>query len=211
MVAGHRVTYDGLVLETRERNGHDDSDFYAIVYDPEKKDLVEVEYASTRYPSYGSSARADADERVKNLARGVLYRDAFDALRLEDAARVAALRAEVRVGDEVRVARGRKVPKGTEGRVFWAGEVDATFAPVYRNGYNRPKSKLRLGLELKGGERVFVDAKNVDLVADGSPRKAEPMSRRELRERAWRFAANPGVWRKVSHTRALARSGWLLA
>jgi len=51
-------------------------------------------------------------------------------------------------GKTVKVVRGRKVPKGTVGKVFWFGET--------RYGW-------RVGLEVNG-ERVFTDARNVEVV-----------------------------------------------
>lgn len=56
--------------------------------------------------------------------------------------------------DYVRVVRGRKVPKGTEGRVFWVGEVP-TWETRYYDWRNR-RYEGRLGIELNDGERVFV-------------------------------------------------------
>lgn len=43
-----KVTYEGCVFETRERNFYDDSDFYAVVWDEASQDVIEVEYATTR-------------------------------------------------------------------------------------------------------------------------------------------------------------------
>ena len=50
-------THKGLCLSDREYNGRDDSDFYMLVWNPEKKETQSIEFASTRgwsYPSYGS-------------------------------------------------------------------------------------------------------------------------------------------------------------
>lgn len=207
--AGTRVEWDGLVLATRERNGYHDSDFYAIVYDPEGRGaLKEIEYATTRFPSEGRGAREDASERVVALARGVLYRQILAEFRAADASRVARATAEIRKGDDVEVFKGRKVKPGTTGRVIWVGEVDATFSPVYRNGYNRPRSKTRLGIETARGERVFVDAAHCRLVADGHPREVKAASLRELARAAWRATLQSGSWRSPGVNAALARAGW---
>lgn len=52
-------------------------------------------------------------------------------------------------GKQVRVFKGRKVPIGTEGRVFWYGENQW--------GYS-------CGLELQDGTRVFTAAGNVQVI-----------------------------------------------
>ena len=60
-----RTTHEGLVLETRERNYHDDSDFYAIVWDPETESSRNIEYATTRGWCYPNSAVVDASEEIR--------------------------------------------------------------------------------------------------------------------------------------------------
>lgn len=55
------TTHHGLCLSDYERNGYHDSDWYMIVWNPEKGCTEEIEFASTRgwtYPCYGSSADA---------------------------------------------------------------------------------------------------------------------------------------------------------
>lgn len=59
-----QITHTGCVLETRERSGRDDSDFYARVWSEEKQRVVEVEYATTRGWTYPNSATVDATEDV---------------------------------------------------------------------------------------------------------------------------------------------------
>jgi len=58
---------------------------------------------------------------------------------------------EPRKGRKCRVVRGRKVAVGTEGVSFWFGE----------SRYGK-----RVGLQLANGERIFVDAKNVEAVGE---------------------------------------------
>ena len=80
------VSYRGCVLETRERNYYDDSDFYAVVWDEEKGCVREVDYATTRAWTYRNFARVDATDDVrakaKAWARAELERlDAIEAER----------------------------------------------------------------------------------------------------------------------------------
>lgn len=66
------VTYDGMVLDTFERNMYDDSDFYAIVWDEAEGKLKSVEYATTRGWTYHNRAVVDADEALREVVRAYL-------------------------------------------------------------------------------------------------------------------------------------------
>lgn len=114
----YTVTWEGRVLRLGEHNWHDDSDFYALVWDDEKAAPREVTYASTRGWTYNNSASVDATPEVR-----AAYDAWCEALRAEADARIAAERAaEPSKGKAVRVVRGRKVPVGTEGDVIWYGD-----------------------------------------------------------------------------------------
>jgi hypothetical protein len=65
-----RELYSGRVLEDREENWHDDSDWYAIVLADDGA-LQRVDYATTRYGGSGSY-RVDATDEVKIAARAWL-------------------------------------------------------------------------------------------------------------------------------------------
>lgn len=67
----------------------------------------------------------------------------------EDAARIA--NGEIVKGAPVTVVRGRKVPKGTSGVVFWVGEDDW--------------GKAKVGFRTESGDRVFTAASNVEVVS----------------------------------------------
>lgn len=111
-----RVLFDRAVLEDRERNMYDDSDFYAIVWDRTKGRIVTHEYASTRYAG-GGTCRVDADAATWREV-GDHCRAALPAIIYADV-QTAACRPEV--GRRVRVAKGRKVPIGTVGILGWIG------------------------------------------------------------------------------------------
>lgn len=108
------VRYEGCVLATRERNMHDDSDFYAVVWDNDEGCLREVEYDTTRFAG-GGSASVDATDEVKAKADDWLEEFYFDRLKKEDREKAEL----VDEGKTVRVVKGRKVKHGTEGIVFW--------------------------------------------------------------------------------------------
>jgi hypothetical protein len=139
-------TYVGLCLEEYERNGYGDSDFYMIIWNDTFNAPEHYCFASTRgwtYPSYGS--RPDATPRVLQA-----YKDWKD--REAEAARWAAEFEEAktpRCGKEVKVVRGRKVPVGTTGRIFWTGSM------LYG---------VAIGVQTKTGEKFFTSIKNIEVV-----------------------------------------------
>ena len=59
-----RKTHAGRVLETYERNGYDDSDFYAVVFDEDNCGFSHVEYATTRGWTYANGATVDYEKKI---------------------------------------------------------------------------------------------------------------------------------------------------
>jgi hypothetical protein len=152
-------THVGLCIEDRERNGRDDSDFYMIVWNPEKGAPEQYEYASTRgwsYPSYGSNV--DATPEV--LEAYTAYLKARDArLREEQAAWLAT---QPTIDRRVRVVRGRKLPKGTEGEVRWE-----SVRPSRNPFETRAQMNRRIGIKPDGHTAkgyVFVGADQVEVI-----------------------------------------------
>ena len=102
------TTFVGCVISTRERNGYDDSDFYATVWNEEKQAPESIEYATTRGWTYPNSAIVDATPEV--LAK-------YRAYRIESGTKQAVqddieLSAKPSAGKVCRVFKGRKYPKG---------------------------------------------------------------------------------------------------
>lgn len=170
---GYRVEkYRGRVISIRERNMHDDSDFFATIANDDGS-TFEVEYASTRGWTYFNSAQIDASEelRAKVEARqAVARREAAERAERERAELDAITPA---VGALVRVKSQRsKIPAGTVGRVVWFGE--STYRePSYRSRYANPYAAMidpnrkhpgrdlsayRVGIELDNGARAFASA-----------------------------------------------------
>lgn len=67
-----RESHVGVVISLRERNGYDDSDFLATVWNETEQKVEELEYASTRGWSYPNHAAIDATPEV--LEKVVQYR-----------------------------------------------------------------------------------------------------------------------------------------
>lgn len=133
-----RELYSGRVLEDREENWHDDSDWYAIVLADDGA-LQRVDYATTRYGGSGS-CRVDATDEVKIAARAWLKTWAREQIQ-----RIVDLDSKiVKDGRIVKVVRGRKVPLGTTGRIFYWRED--TYSPRYRNGYKTGPDSIKIGI-----------------------------------------------------------------
>lgn len=145
--------YAGCVLRLWERNGYHDSDFYADVVDIEKGTIISVEYDTTRCGGYGS---AEVDITPENY-RAYLHarRDTDIACAIADAVKQAKA---ITKGKEVCVIKGRKVPHGICGQVFWTKEVD--YDPYHRN-WACPE--IRIGIRDSEGNVYWTYAKNVEV------------------------------------------------
>lgn len=130
------VMYTGRVVAEREMNGYHDSDFYARV-ETQPGVFTEVMWGTTRFYAYGNGCYVDATPEVKERW------EAVQRERAEKAAHAARVRHHERLiadaklpskGDLIEVVRGRKVPRGTVGVVFWVGTCQFSGKP--RIGFN---------------------------------------------------------------------------
>jgi hypothetical protein len=113
---GEKVLFQDGVIAMREYNGYHDSDFYVIAWDDENQKITKYEYATTRFAGGGT---ASLDVTAENKAKADAW--AYKKLRRDVfAGYLAALRKPVK-GDTVTVVKGRKVPVGTTGVLFWVG------------------------------------------------------------------------------------------
>jgi hypothetical protein len=164
------ISYVGCVLELREENGYNDSDFYARVWDHAEGKSKEIMYATTRGWTYANHAVKDATDEVK-----ALYKAEQERLAAERKARHDAELAKMpSKGKTVKVIAGRKLPKGTQGVVFWIGldSFKEARAARYRTGwecllgFTYDAEKYRVGIQLANGEKVFVAANQVEIVKE---------------------------------------------
>ena len=142
------VTHKGVVVELREENGYNDSDFYAVVWDAAEGRAREVLYATTRAATGDNGATVDAPPAI---------REAYEAwTRRQAVLRAQALTEReartVRKGKIVRVVGGLKVPVGIVGTCHWIGE-----------GY---RGRTRVGLTTSDGTAYWTDVKNVEVVVE---------------------------------------------
>lgn len=151
----YRIEYEGAVLQTFERNGYDDSDFYAIVYDEATDSIKHVCYATTRGWTYANYATVDATPEVLAKAQRAAYEADVRVAQMQDewnSTTIAKGKQVAVVGtgkneDRPRRWKGEIIEAGTEGTVFWIG-VDSFRSSRWHTSY-------RLGVELADGRKVF--------------------------------------------------------
>lgn len=153
-----KPTYDGVVLGTTGRDERIMSDVwawitYAKVWDGTK--VIDVPIKNSEFGDYGT-ATIDATDAVKSAVAAWEAAEAAkraEAARLDAIARVMAEAGRVGRGKTVIVVKGRKLPKGFTGRVFWLGDTK----------YGR-----RVGIETADGKREFTAIGNVEVVDPAS-------------------------------------------
>ena len=151
-------THHGLCLSEREYNGRDDSDFYMTVWNPETKQPESIQFATTRgwsYPCLGS--RVDATPEV--VAEWRQYQE-NQRVQAEKTYKERLAKMPT-VHKTVKVVAGRKIPVGTEGRVFWSNvkfKTDKVLGILFL-GYQG-----RVGIETAQGLRVFVDVEKIEVI-----------------------------------------------
>ena len=145
------IRYEGCVLDTYERNGYNDSDWYAVCGDREQQEIVTVEYDTTRC---GAGGRAEIDA-TEDVLREVYRHHKRNAASYFDSVYNEKLAKTVKVGDTIKVVRGRKVPKGTVGKVFWIGSS--------YNYYSRDTEE-RVGIEKEDGSKAFLPLEYVNVI-----------------------------------------------
>jgi hypothetical protein len=146
------TTHVGVVLSTGEHNYHDDSDFYALIWDEDTQSVREVEYASTRGWTYPNGAWVDATDEVKAKADAYYEGIALRNWKLDNE-KQAKFPTK---GKVVKVVKGRKTPVGTTGDVIWSGEGR-------RYGYYG-KTPYRVGIKAADGVVHWTDADNVEVL-----------------------------------------------
>lgn len=161
--------HDGRVLSLESRSDRIMSDvwdtgYYAIVWNDAANTPVDVYLGGQEF---GPIKQAEVDATPEAIAAYEAWLAAREAERAaaEDArleANAESRLREVVRGCPVMVTRGRKIPKGTTGRVFWIGQK---------------QYGVRVGFEADDGVTHWTDINNVDRII---PPKPEGMSWREF-------------------------------
>lgn len=115
LVMVHR--YQGKVIREYERNGYDDSDFYAVVWDEEKQEPRHVMWGTTRAWTYACGCTIDATPDVleKYNAWCKLRDAAWREYHKQEAKYIPAK------GKTIRSTTRRGKAKGKQGLVTWVG------------------------------------------------------------------------------------------
>jgi hypothetical protein len=152
-----QVSFEGAVLDTWERNGYDDSDFYALVWDAEAGTLRTIEYATTRGWTHHNGAHVDATEEVLAAARGSMIPRVVEMLR----GRYTDEATAPSVGRTVRSTTRSGKNKGVEGVVRWYGED--SYARDY--GLGKP---MKVGVVVEGEKKLrYFAASNAEVLDPG--------------------------------------------
>ena len=177
-----KVLYEGQVLCNKgHHNYYDDSDFYALVFDGER--VKEVIYATTRHGG-GGTAEVDAEDHVIEEAYSWLYNWLYHiALK-----KVKEEAKKPRLGEKAVVVKGRKVPIGKKGILFWVGEQ------IYGN-----KKVEAAGIKDDEGNVSWTYTHNLEAVNQPAKKEIEKEARRrtKLAIEKWGFdivtSKDPGV------------------
>lgn len=169
------VTFGGgLTLEYKSTYlGDGDSVGSVAVWDPIKKEPVWFGLGyEAMAPNRNENIAFDATPEVK--AEYEAYKKAQeDERKRKEAEHEAQVKAEAAAfmatqptkGKTVRVVRGRKIPIGTVGKVFWYGTVAANYSG---SRWSRGTTQTRVGLEvvdeITGTMKLFTATDNVEIV-----------------------------------------------
>jgi len=137
------ISYEGAVLSTREINGYNDSDFYAMVWDEKEQEVKRIDYATTRGWTYDNNARVDATPEVIEKAQRRMverFKEDFKRKFKRDS-------KKLQIGKEVTTPDG-------EGKVFWIGKA---------RRYRYDVATERVGV-IKEGKKYFYDAYQVTVI-----------------------------------------------
>lgn len=166
-------THKGLVISLHEINGHDDSDFYAVVWNDAEGKCEQVTYGTTRAWTYPNYAVVDATPDVRAKV------EALHAKQVAAAAADAALRRYKTPdkGKQVRVIKARSrgkdpVMTGVSGEVFYFGAdrfardtsryLNDTQA-YYHRMWKDPREGMVVGFKTSEGRKVFINAMSVEV------------------------------------------------
>lgn len=174
-----KTEYDGAVLCDREHNYYDDSDGYSHVWDAEKQTIAYKGTWTTRAGTNHAGTKVDAFDGP--YAMDILtflrkwYLGVMQAKRSSDydKDKEDALFPAVK-GKRVRVVKGRKVPKGTEGVVIWAQEQSYSY---YDKGW-------RIGIKDDNGDVHWTAASNAEVIDPDIPHPDDYETDAEIIERA---------------------------
>lgn len=147
----HREEYIGLVLSLHQRSNIFDSyytDHYAVVWNPVLNIAETVQYWCDRNDNM-PTVTIDATDEVKAAFEKYKKETHLKIIAQQEIERATKEAITPSKGKMLVVVRGRKLPHGTSGVCFWAGDT--------RFGRS-------VGLKLANGKKVFTAEHNVKVV-----------------------------------------------
>lgn len=144
-----------------ERNGYNDSDFFAIWFDDVTGELGQSEIGSTRYAGglgYEGISTARTSPEVLEQARKALAAIILSQITRAETSDVLEPEA-VAFGTNLRILKDSSPRSKSTYKAGEVGEVfySKAFGTFYRKGYNKPDRKnTRVGLRRLDGSTVFV-------------------------------------------------------
>lgn len=120
-----KTEWEGYVLNTRELNFIEESDFYALVYDETEDKIKKIQYDSTRYAG-NARATIDAPQYVHEKAKSAWISSQIEGYR----ERTLEYLKKPKIGARIKVVRGRTNKRGRTGIVTWI----KTYPNKYRKG-----------------------------------------------------------------------------
>lgn len=147
-----REVAQGYVIATWERNGYDDSDFVARVWNPETMTVDDIVYASTSWWSYAAYAEVDATAYVLQCYEhwSQARTEATRKLQEEQYAKAITVGKTVRIS--LRAGKNREY-HGQTALVTWVGQ------DKYKPG------AYRAGLKIEGREEpLYLSFNNLEVI-----------------------------------------------
>ena len=146
-------TFDGCVLATGEMNFLEDSDFYAVVWDENKKCVKRVEYGTTRAYTYDNYASVDATPEV--IEKATAYLRKLWGTKLTRYAIELACKPDIGKHVGVHSTRG-KFAGDFEGEVVWKQEQ--------RSQYGTWSRGWRFGVRCDDGQVRFYNEDKIKVL-----------------------------------------------
>lgn len=161
------LSHVGLCIKDFERNGHDDSDFFMVVWNAEKQEPETICFASTRgwsYPCYGSSADATPEVLAAYKAWG-------ERMEVERKARVRREQA-----NKLRELRNAMHDAATKYGVSYA-----RLLKFRRTNADRINAVMwLLTANIRSGFKLSMRNQVIAWLRDPAPRYPTPLSRKQF-------------------------------
>lgn len=148
-----KIWAEGCCIRTWEHNNYDDSDFYVDYLNIEDGTIVSFEYSSTRY---NGGARVKCDLTRDNIIKWWAKARQLHINKCIERDLIYA--KKVNKGKTVKVIKGRKVPLGIIGEVFWEQQVN--YSP-YKRGCD---DVIKIGIKDAAGNVYWTYSHNCEVV-----------------------------------------------